>query len=54
MSAYNDLLNKYNTDGDIKIKCDKVIRLYDLMKDNKADIGDGTAFSSHCSEEVSR
>ena len=34
------------TDGDIKEKCDAVVRLYNLLKENKADIGDGSVFSS--------
>ena len=35
------------TDGDIKEKCDRVIRLYDLLKENKKDIiWGGTVFSS--------
>ena len=33
------------TDGDIFEKCGKVIKLYDLLKDNKAEIG-GTGYSS--------
>ncbi|MBQ4311525.1 MAG: DUF4003 family protein, partial [Oscillospiraceae bacterium] len=33
------------TDGDIFEKCNKVIKLYDLLKDNKVEIG-GTGYSS--------
>ena len=34
------------TDGDIREKCDKVISIYDILKDNKADIKGGYAFSA--------
>ena len=34
------------TDGDIKGKCDSVMQLYDMLKENKAEIGDGSVFSS--------
>lgn len=34
------------TDGNIEEKCDRVLRLYDILKENKAEIGNGTVFSS--------
>lgn len=34
------------TEGDFKEKCDKVIKLYDLLQQNKAAIEDGYVFSS--------
>ena len=34
------------TDGDIREKCDKVIGIYNVLKDNKADITGGYAFSA--------
>ena len=34
------------TDGDIREKCDKIISIYDILKDNKADIKGGYAFSA--------
>ena len=34
------------TDGDIKAKCDSVMQLYDILQENKAEIGNGSVFSS--------
>ncbi|WP_303836899.1 DUF4003 family protein [Ruminococcus flavefaciens] len=34
------------TDGNIREKCDKVISIYNILKDNKADITGGCAFSA--------
>lgn len=34
------------TDGNIREKCDKIISIYDKLKDNKADITGGCAFSA--------
>lgn len=34
------------TDGNIREKCDKIISIYDILKDNKADIKGGYAFSA--------
>ncbi|WP_295067202.1 DUF4003 family protein [Ruminococcus sp.] len=34
------------TDGDIKGKCDKIISIYNILNDNKADIKGGYAFSA--------
>lgn len=34
------------TDGDIREKCDKAISIYDILKNNKADITGGYAFSA--------
>ncbi len=34
------------TDGDIKEKCDRVMQIYDVLKENKAEIGDGAVFST--------
>lgn len=34
------------TDGDIRKKCDSVMQLYDALKEKKAEIGDGSVFSS--------
>lgn len=34
------------TDGDIRKKCDKIIGIYNILKDNKADIQGGYAFSA--------
>ena len=34
------------TDGDIKEKCDSVMQIYDALKERKAEIGDGSVFST--------
>ncbi|MBP0966920.1 MAG: DUF4003 family protein [Oscillospiraceae bacterium] len=34
------------TDGDFRIKCDRVIRIFDALKENKAEIGGGYVFFS--------
>ena len=34
------------TDGNIREKCDKIISIYNILKDNKADIKGGYAFSA--------
>ena len=34
------------TDGDIKEKCDSVMKIYDALKENKAEISDSSAFSA--------
>jgi hypothetical protein len=34
------------TDGDIREKCDSVMKIYDALKERKAEISDGSAFSA--------